>query len=237
MRFCNAFLASLLILLAITVTAEKSTRSSSIPDVGYNRGRLLRKADADTANTIDTEERGVWSSIKNWGKIQYWLAVGKSDDQVKKALKMETLTGAALKAHPNYKQLEKFMYKREGREMDGWVAHGIPTQTLWYLLELGKMKEVQRKSSDELRMYVRYATKYDNAIWNHKNSIFEPPIYYGGSAAEMKVKVQIWAKANRKNWYVKEMLGLDDLSKAKQKADPDYEYYLEFLKLTKRSER
>ncbi|KAL4150216.1 hypothetical protein PRNP1_009620 [Phytophthora ramorum] len=237
MRFCNAFLATLLILLAATVTAEKSTRSSNIPDVGYNRGRLLRKADADTANTIDTEERGVWSSVKNWGKMEYWLAVGKSDDEVKKALKMETLTGAALKAHPNYKQLEKFMYKREGRAMDGWVAHGTPTRTLWYLLELGKMNEVQRKSSDELRMYVRYATKYDNAIWNHKNSMFQPPIEYGGSRAEMNVKVQIWAKAKRESWYVEEMLGLDGLSKVKRKANPNNKYYLEFLDLMKRSER
>ncbi|KAL4094187.1 hypothetical protein PRIC1_009850 [Phytophthora ramorum] len=237
MRLCNAFLASLLILLAITVAAEKSTRSSSIPDVGYNRGRLLRKTDTAKANAIDTEERGIWSSIKNWGKMDYWLTVGKSDDEVKKALKMDGLTGAALKAHPNYKQLEKFMYKREGRDMDNWLAEGMSTKDVWNDLGLAGMSKAQRKNSDELRAYVRYATKYDNAIWNHKNSIFQPPVEYGGSPAEMHVNVQIWAKANRKKWYVKEMLGLDGMSKAERKADPDYEYYLEFLKLTKRSER
>ncbi|KAH7491140.1 hypothetical protein PRIC1_009848 [Phytophthora ramorum] len=237
MRFCNAFLATLLILFATTVAAEKSTRSNSIPNVGYNRGRLLRKADAAKANAIDTEERGIWSSIKNWGKMQYWLAVGKSDDQVKKALKMEGLTGAALKAHPNYKKLEKFWYKREGREMDDWLAEGISTKSVWGHLGLEEMSKAQRKNSDELRQYVRYATKYDDQIWKYRNGLFEPPIYYGGSAAEMHVKVQIWAKANRKKWYVEEMLRLDGLSKVKREANPNNKYYLEFLDLMKRSER
>ncbi|KAH7491145.1 Secreted RxLR effector protein [Phytophthora ramorum] len=236
MRFCNAFLATLLILLATTVTAEKSTRSSITTNVAYGRGRLLRKADAAKANAIDTEERGIWSSIKSWGKMQYWLAVGKSDDQVKKALKMEGLTGAALKAHPNYKKLEKFWYKREGREMDAYVRQGMSTEYVWGNLGLEMMSESQRKSTDEFRRYMRYATKYDDDIWLHKNSIAEPKIHYGGSAAEMKVKVQIWANAKRDNGYVKEMLRLDGLSKAKREINPNNKYYLEFLKLTKRSE-
>ncbi|KAH7491131.1 Secreted RxLR effector protein [Phytophthora ramorum] len=237
MRLCNAFLASLLILLAITVAAEKSTRSSSIPDVGYNRGRLLRKTDTAKANAIDTEERGIWSSIKNWGKMDYWLTVGKSDDEVKKALKMDGLTGAALKPHPNYKQLEKFMYKREGQQMDNWLAEGMSTKDVWNDLGLAGMSKAQRKNSDELRAYVRYATKYDDECWNYKNTVLEPPIEYGGSPAEMKVKVQIWAKANREKWYVKEMLGLDGMSTVKREANPNNKYYLEFLDLTKRSER
>ncbi|KAL4150209.1 hypothetical protein PRNP1_009613 [Phytophthora ramorum] len=233
MRFCNAFLATLLILLATTVTAEKSTRSSITTNVAYNRGRLLRKADAAKANAIDTEERGILSSIKNWGKMEYWLAAGKSDDQVKKALKMEGLTGAALKAHPNYKKLEKFWYKREGREMDAYVRQGMSTEYVWGKLGLARMGETQRKNSDELKSYVRYATKYDDEIWFYRNTGVEVPIYYGGSAAEMKVKLQIWAKAKRKKWYVKDMLGLSGMSTAKQKADPNNKYYLEFLGLTK----
>ncbi|KAL4123533.1 hypothetical protein PRIC2_009386 [Phytophthora ramorum] len=176
MRFCHAFLASLLILLAITVTAEKSTRSSSIPDVGYNRGRLLRKADAAKASAIDTEDRGAWSSIKNWAKMEYWLTTGKSDDEVK-------------------------------------------------------------KSSDELRAYVRCATKHDSEFWNDKNSIFQPPIHCEASPAEMKVNVQIRAKAKRRNGYVKGMLGMDDLPAAKRKTYWNNTYFLESLELTGRSER
>ncbi|KAL4123513.1 hypothetical protein PRIC2_009367 [Phytophthora ramorum] len=233
MRFCNAFLATLLILLATTVTAEKSTRSSITTNVAYGRGRLLRKADAAKANAIDTEERGIWSSIKNWGKTEYWLAAGKSDDQVKKALKMEGLTGANLKAHPNYKKLEKFMYKREGRLMDDRVAEGMSTKEAWDKLGLARMSETQRKNSDELKSYVRYATKYDDEIWFYRNTGVEVPIYYGGSAAEIKVKLQIWAKAKRDNGYVKDMLGLSGMSKAKREADPNNKYYLEFLGLTK----
>uniref|UniRef100_H3GYK5 RxLR effector protein n=1 Tax=Phytophthora ramorum TaxID=164328 RepID=H3GYK5_PHYRM len=233
MRFCNAFLATLLILLATTVTAEKSTRSSITTNVAYGRGRLLRKADAAKANAIDTEERGIWSSIKNWGKTEYWLAAGKSDDQVKKALKIDKLTGADLKAHPNYKKLEKFMYKREGRLMDDRVAEGMSTKEAWDKLGLARMSETQRKNSDELKSYVRYATKYDDEIWFYRNTGVEVPIYYGGSAAEMKVKLQIWTKANRSNRYVKDMLGLSGMSTAKQKLDPNNKYYLEFLGLTK----
>ncbi|KAH7491144.1 Secreted RxLR effector protein [Phytophthora ramorum] len=233
MRFCNAFLATLLILLATTVTAEKSTRSSITTNVAYGRGRLLRKADAAKANAIDTEERGIWSSIKNWGKTEYWLAAGKSDDQVKKALKIDKLTGADLKAHPNYKKLEKFMYKREGRLMDDRVAEGMSTKEAWDKLGLARMSETQRKNSDELKSYVRYATKYDDEISFYRNTGVEVPIYYGGSAAEMKVKLQIWTKANRSNRYVKDMLGLSGMSKAKREADPNNKYYLEFLGLTK----
>ncbi|KAL4167932.1 hypothetical protein KRP22_011339 [Phytophthora ramorum] len=233
MRFCNAFLATLLILLATTVTAEKSTRSSITTNVAYGRGRLLRKADAAKANAIDTEERGIWSSIKNWGKTEYWLAAGKSDDQVKKALKIDKLTGAALKAHPNYKKLEKFMYKREGRLMDDRLAEGMSTKEAWDKLGLARMSETQRKNSDELKSYVRYATKYDDEISFYRNTGVEVPIYYGGSAAEMKVKLQIWTKANRSNRYVKDMLGLSGMSKAKREADPNNKYYLEFLGLTK----
>ncbi|KAL4094181.1 hypothetical protein PRIC1_009844 [Phytophthora ramorum] len=236
MRFCNAFLATLLILLATTVTAEKSTRSSITTNVAYGRGRLLRKADAAKANAIDTEERDIWSSIKNWGKMEYWLAAGKSDDEVKKALKIDKLTGADLKAHPNYKKLEKFMYKREGREMDAYVRQGMSTEHVWGNLGLEMMSESQRKSTDEFRRYMRYATKYDDDIWFYWNTGVEVPIYDGGSAAEMKVKVQIWANAKRDNGYVKEMLRLDGLSKAKREINPNNKYYLEFLKLTKRSE-
>ncbi|KAL4140098.1 hypothetical protein PRNP1_015173 [Phytophthora ramorum] len=170
--------------------------------------------------------------------MEYWITTSKSDDQVKKALKMEGLTGAALKDHPNYKKLEEFWYKLEGRGMDISVMLGTRTYEFWYHFGLARMNEAERQSSDKFRKYLRYATKYDNAMWNRRNNIFHPPkIYYDVSPDEMKVIIQIWVKAKRTNSYVKKVLGLDGFSKAKRQRYLNNKYFLEFLKLTERSER
>ncbi|KAL4150249.1 hypothetical protein PRNP1_009653 [Phytophthora ramorum] len=169
--------------------------------------------------------------------MEYWITTSKSDDQVKKALKMEGLTGAALKDHPNYKKLEEFWYKLEGRGMDISVMLGTRTYEVWYHFGLARMNEAERQSSDKFRKYLRYATKYDNAMWNRRNNIFHPPKIYDVSPDEMKVIIQIWVKAKRTNSYVKKVLGLDGFSKAKRQRYLNNKYFLEFLKLTERSER
>ncbi|OWY90163.1 RxLR effector protein, partial [Phytophthora megakarya] len=143
-------------------------------------------------------------------------------------LGLQTLTGTALTNHPNYRLLAKFRYKVEGRMLDKWYDHGVTLHGAWTRLGLDRISQSTVMQSDAYKTYVRYVRRYDGQIYWHKNSIFEPPIEYGGSHAELMAKVKVWAAADRPKWYVKEMLQLE---KATMKTDPDYKYYLKFLEL------
>ncbi|KAG6584771.1 RxLR effector protein [Phytophthora cinnamomi] len=159
-----------------------------------------------------------------WAQVKVWSATGQSEDYVKAALGLKGLKESALKTHPNYKYLEKFRYKAEGRMLDVWFEDGYSTQSIWEYYKLENIPEAQLATNAGFKIYYRYAKMYDSAIFNHKNSIFEPPIYYGGTPRELNVKVRIWAEKHRPRWYVEEMLEIDS---ATRKNNPYFQKFLE----------
>ncbi|KAJ8544481.1 hypothetical protein ON010_g11785 [Phytophthora cinnamomi] len=131
---------------------------------------------------------------------------------------------SVLKAQPNYKYIKRFRYKAEGRILDYWFEEGYSAQRIWSHYNLENVPEAQLATNANSKTYYRYVEKYDSAIYNHKNNIFESPIYYDGTPGELNVKVRLWAKKPRPKWYVEEMLELD---RATQMDDPLYKKFLE----------
>ncbi|KAG3206001.1 hypothetical protein PC128_g1090 [Phytophthora cactorum] len=111
-------------------------------DDGASEGRLLRvnkmvdddtdKSSKEDVLVSDTEESGgvpptlmnavakvstpissKVSSTNNWIKVTNWLTQRKSLDYARKALGVDDLSGAALRAHPNYKQYNFFVKLEE----------------------------------------------------------------------------------------------------------------------------
>lgn len=214
-----------------------STETSSHVALDVDKGaRRLRSDKIIDAGPTDMEERGVVSSlaskVKRWTKMKYWVHTDKSDDYVQKALGMNGLSGKALKDHPNYKYLQEFWYKLEGRQLGKWLDKDTTTQEAWKTLRLDTIPVGQVKNTDAFRTFVRYVEKYDRKMWVTKGTIEAMPIYFEGSSTEMFVKVKIWARTRMSNRYVKEMLGLDKIPNS---ALADYSNYKYFLKLVGRA--
>lgn len=91
----------------------------ALRDDRTNSGRILRTVDRNS------EERGIASSVAMWAKVKYWAHAGKSDEYVKQRVGMAGLTGKALEFDPNYKYLERFWHRLEGRTLDKWVRNGL----------------------------------------------------------------------------------------------------------------
>lgn len=236
MGFCYVLLLTTLTFLAyssdtLAASIEISRTMTSLvhaQDIG--RGRLLRVAKM----VDDTEERDIFSQlaeqVTKWGSITLWLNAGKTDDQVKQILGLEKLSGQALKTHPNYNLLDEFVTKARERQVDKWLNKDTSTDEVWHILGLDKLgKELtnnQLKESDALKTYIRYATKLDDEIWKHKRAPFEPEI---SSPEELAVKIHIWVKAERPQWYVFEMMGKNAIN-----GNVNHHYYEEFLRLIRK---
>ncbi|OWZ14408.1 hypothetical protein PHMEG_00012123 [Phytophthora megakarya] len=196
----------------------------------------LTEAEGETIDEVDTskEDRGIFSSIKynvaNAAKLEFWVSGGKSDNYVIKRLGMDGLTGTALTSHPNYQILQKFRYKHEGRKLDGWLwGDQLTLDGAWVRLGLDKVSSSSVMNTDAYRTYVRFVRKYDDLVYD--NGFFRPPTVYGGNDAQMRAKVIVWAGERRPTWYVKQMLQLGNLEKAKMNADPDLTYFYLFLRM------
>ncbi|KAG6613135.1 putative secreted RxLR effector protein [Phytophthora cinnamomi] len=232
MRFYATMMATAAFLaggesLAAGAKSRVSAVTSITDPIVVSSGRLLRAA---KSYSTDTEERGFISQfvddVTKMGSVTFWVNTGKTDDYVKDVLHIDkTLTGAALKAHPNYKIFEEFVEKMDARKVDAWINKDTLTAEVWTILGLDKLTKQELKESDALTTYIRYATMLDDEIWHYKRASFEPEI---SSATELSVKVRIWANADRPSWYVLEMMG-----KNAKHGNPNYEYYQLFQKLIK----
>ncbi|KAE8897375.1 hypothetical protein PF005_g16051 [Phytophthora fragariae] len=207
MRFFHAVLVMAIALLTIATTA------ASTPD--HSNRRMLRAIDTNL------DER---ASLIMWAKVRSWARAGKSDAYVKEKLGIAGLRGGVLKSNPNYKHLQKFRYKLEGYTLDDWMEEGLTVHGAWMHLKLNEVPEAALAQSDKFRTYKRYATRWDDMTYAHYNTIFQPPVEYGGSPAELNAKVEIWAAARRPKWYVQDMLNLD-------KSDELLSYYNKFVEL------
>ncbi|GMF55029.1 unnamed protein product [Phytophthora fragariaefolia] len=204
---------------SLSVAAESKVSTNSFSLNIDNNSRMLKSP--------DTEERNIFEfadDVVKMATLKLWVNTGKTDDFVKEALGIEKqLTGAALKNHPKFKILDEFLEMLDAKKVAAWLNKDTPTAEVWVTLGLDKLTKEQLKESDGLRTYIRYATKLDDEIWNHRRASFEPEI---SSAAELAVKVQIWAKADRPSWYVFEMMGKNAMP-----GNPNREYYKIFQKL------
>ncbi|EGZ13781.1 hypothetical protein PHYSODRAFT_513852, partial [Phytophthora sojae] len=158
-----------------------------------------------------------------------------TEDYVKKALKMEGLSGTALTSHKNYNLLVKYVDTAEMYRLNKWARGGFPTYDIWVELGLGRVTSLaqieQVKNTNAYRIYKRYVNAFDDSVISTMGSGYHLPKLVSDKAtpAEMTARAQIWAEAGRSDDYVMMMLGLTGLKGAKLARNRNYPYYTEFL--------
>lgn len=165
MRLLHVLLVLQLVLLASSKThATANITKITSPSGTAKRERLQRaakSADNDPLHVENSEERGVFSSIKskvaNWSKMKYWVNAEKSDEYVKKKLS----------GFDEYKTLKKFWYQLEGRQLDKWFDEGVTMHGAWTRLGLDRIREDQVMQTSAYKTYVRYVKKYDSKVYGN----------------------------------------------------------------------
>ncbi|OWZ14468.1 RxLR effector protein [Phytophthora megakarya] len=151
----------------------------------------------------------MFEAISKWASTMWWLETGKTDDYIKKTLKLDGLTGTALKSAPNYAYYEHFLYTREGYMLENWLKKGYSTKEIWARYKLDDVPLTLLKDKDGFKTYLRYATMEDDKIFKLKKQDKDVEIDESNTASEMIAKVDMWVSLDRPSWYVKAMLDLD----------------------------
>ncbi|ETL42135.1 hypothetical protein F441_07171 [Phytophthora nicotianae CJ01A1] len=222
-----ACLASCTQTLATSVESSSTKWSPVITSNTFYRARLLR----GVATSDDAEERDFFSqmaeAVAKWGTTTALLSLGKTDDEAKKILGLEKLSGEALKSHANYHILDEFLSKLRSRKVTQWLNKDTTTDEVWKALQLDdlstKLDAKEFKQSEALKTYVEYVKKLDDDIVKFKRASFEPD---NSSPLELAVKIHIWAKAGRDPAHALEIMGKNALKGSKNR-----KFYEEFLDL------
>ncbi|KAK1937849.1 hypothetical protein P3T76_009586 [Phytophthora citrophthora] len=131
MHLGQVFFVTVAILLVSSDSAvssqEEGTKSIQdallSPSSNYDnqRTRALRADD-------NSEERGFWSNLFKEAKVRWWLETGKSETQVKKALKLDELSGKSLET--NTKFFQKLVTKAYANKLNKWLSEDVTTYSV-----------------------------------------------------------------------------------------------------------
>ncbi|OWZ05068.1 RxLR effector protein [Phytophthora megakarya] len=174
-------------------------------------------------------------------KVVRWADADKSDDFVKQKLKLNGLSGDALKSNKNYKYFKQFVDIKEGNQRDVWLKQEVSTSDVWTKLGFGNVKtqeELTKASgTDAFQVYLRYADSVDNraVAKSYNKEEIVPVISVDSSWAEKKARMESWVKANKPAAYVMMVLGLHDLSPAAVKSNKNLKLFAEYLQTNKKS--
>jgi hypothetical protein len=243
MRLCRVLVVALAALLATTDALAASQRSTlGLPELplsghlagdGANKARSLRTDKAD-------EERGVWKHVK----VRWWLETEKSDEYVKKALKLNDLKGTLLTSNKNYKYYKYFVKKSEEYLRNKWLRNDLTTYQAWEKVGLKNFRSLddleKAKTTDAFQVYSRYVNEFDDNVLYTLKAGYRPPalmVSRTAPAAEMRARTEIMAKADRSDYYAKLALGMTETGKPKTVLEgtvltghKDYKYFTFFLK-------
>ncbi|POM65856.1 Secreted RxLR effector peptide protein [Phytophthora palmivora] len=205
-------------------TANSFTVSN---DHSRRRLRSSKKTGEFRSESSDAEEK----TLVSWAKNKIWLKTGKSEEYVANKLGLKDLTKEAQKVHSNNKRFQKFLYGREGLELDDIVKRGASKDKMWRQYGLDDVPLEELTKNEGFKTYVRFMARYDASIYSQykegimKNIWWE---YQYLSPGQHYANILVWAKANRSTKYVKKALGLDH-------SGWNYKYYEEFLRLTEKN--
>ncbi|KAE9000016.1 hypothetical protein PF011_g14380 [Phytophthora fragariae] len=239
MRFYQALLLVVCVLLSSSATLAAGPEPGSGKTLKVDHSlvrqdsRLLR---VDNVAGVGTEDR--IQSWFRWLRVNYWIKAGKSESDVKKALKLEGMPEDVLKASPEYLYYQKLMLKTGrgapvldrgksavsklktsvasddeiSQKLDEWMAtgsQGLYTWNAWLKLGLKNIKNAaERQNSDAYKIYMRYAEMYDNRLYQRFKNGDDYQVVVGPYSEETTALVHMWAQAQRPDLYVIRMLGL-----------------------------
>ncbi|POM74542.1 Secreted RxLR effector peptide protein [Phytophthora palmivora] len=174
--------------------------------------RSLRIDKAGNAADETSEEK----SFLTYTKVRWWLETGKSDDYVRKALKLNGLDDATMKTRKNYRYYEYFARKSLDYQIHNWIRQEYTTFNIW--TEMG-FHDVVLKTSDDLvklmstangNIYKQYVNKADFYADASLKAGYKPPISMDSYATEAEkiARTTIMANAHTKDAVAKVLLGL-----------------------------
>ncbi|KAE9324990.1 hypothetical protein PF008_g16976 [Phytophthora fragariae] len=257
MRFYQALLLVVCVLLSSSATLAAGPEPGSGKTLKVDHSlvrqdsRLLR---VDNVAGVGTEDR--IQSWFRWLRVNYWIKAGKSESDVKKALKLEGMPEDVLKASPEYLYYQKLMLKTGrgapvldrgksavsklktsvasddeiSQKLDEWMAtgsQGLYTWNAWLKLGLKNIKNAaERQNSDAYKIYMRYAEMYDNRLYQRFKNGDDYQVVVGPYSEETTALVHMWAQAQRPDLYVIRMLGLSGKSDEKIFSNEYYQLFL-----------
>ncbi|KAG6609597.1 putative secreted RxLR effector protein [Phytophthora cinnamomi] len=238
----------------IPLSAAKETETSTLEFPASGRststffdatnGRSLRVGKVTDTGDESAEDRGLWSSIK----VRWWLELEKSDDQVKKALKLDGLEGAALTSHKNYNTYMKFAKKAVGYRVNKWYRKKYTTFQVWEEQGLGHVTHASQLgtiwNTEKFKVYERYVNYFDTNVLRTMKAGYGPPklmLSRGATEAEMAARTLIMVRAGRPAKYAKLALGMTVstyprlvlMSGAKLESNADSKFFKLFLEKKK----
>ncbi|OWZ08527.1 RxLR effector protein [Phytophthora megakarya] len=241
-----------IVVSATTEIEQAKTSALSISQSSYaafeDQKRSLRSSKMAEVGNEKTEERGAWK----WVKVRYWLEAEKSDEHVRKALKLNGMDEATMKFQKNYKYYEYFAKKSLEYRIGRWLGKDMTTWNVWK--ELGLHTKITKRDdidsiahTPEFKIYSRYVNDFDhNMIQTVKVGYNVPSLIIsrGASDAEMYARVKIMAIAQRENKYAQMLLGMTDpwkrrttlLDKKALREHDDYPWYQLFKILKKQGQ-
>ncbi|KAI9911015.1 hypothetical protein PsorP6_010238 [Peronosclerospora sorghi] len=206
--------------------------------LGSSRRSSFSAATCNVRNCVDgrrslqsaSNPAGILSMLQN----SFWLATGKSLDEVKEGLGLKGLIGDALTSAPNYETFRAFALAKEEQELQSKLLADVSSHTVWVKKKLNLLAPEALRSSDEFKAYVRYATMEDDKlftlwkqdVWVQMDKHVEP--------LEVEEKVKIWIDRDRPLQYVQHMLNLENLEPAEILERKYAQSYLHFLRMRKK---
>ncbi|POM76756.1 Secreted RxLR effector peptide protein [Phytophthora palmivora] len=174
--------------------------------------RSLRVDKADLPADETSEEK----SFLAYTKVRWWLETGKSDDYVRKALKLNGLDDATMKTRKNYRYYEYFARKALEYQIYKWLNKKYTTFNIW--TEMG-FHDVVLKTSDDLvkllntangNTYNQYVKKADFYAGTSLKAGYKPSISMDSYATEAEkiARTTIMANSQTKDAVAKVLLGL-----------------------------
>ncbi|KAE8994420.1 hypothetical protein PR003_g20433 [Phytophthora rubi] len=240
------FLSSTAALSTVTESEQAKGLTLALPlsdrsIVGHDgaTGRSLQARKIIDTEDESTEDRDLWTNIK----VRWWLELGKTDDYVKKALKLNGLKEEALTLNKNYKAYRYFVEKSEEYKLNKWYRHEFSTFQGWKevgFVKITKASDLDKiRNTDQFRVYKDYVNYVDHYLDLWLKADNSPPaamIKRGGSEAELTARTEIMAEAGRSVPYAKVALGMTEARYPKSllygealERHEDFNYFILFL--------
>ncbi|KAE8881317.1 hypothetical protein PF005_g24943 [Phytophthora fragariae] len=179
----HVFLLAVFAILAI----GGSFATAAEYDDGGRIGRSLRVTETTNADSDDRSFKEFLMSNLNTKitdvRINTWIRLKKSDEQVMKVLGMEQgLTRAAMEKHPKFKTFEDFQVKK-------WLKSDTPTATVWENLGVTAVDGIVGSADIGFRTYAKYVYALGDRVEKYiKHGGTMPKLYKSANSVENRYK-------------------------------------------------
>ena len=230
MKRTLTYLAVVALLLPATSSRPQSSTTAllDVPATASDNDPSNSAKSQRLAAPMVEEDRTWFEPAVSWIKTTLWIALGKSEEEVKEMLGMKGLTETGFTTSKNYKQFENFQNARESQLLDVWSSQKKLAHDVWEELKLQEAPPGGLEHSANFKLYERYLKIEDDNIWERMNDEDVKKWDEREGEEELNAKTEIWKSADRPPWYVKSRLNLHQGRNACRN-QPNFVYFRRYL--------